>query len=781
MNTNRFTEFNPNDHVSTYIPLPVEFMAKALEAKQGQYDNALAQADAAEEAFKINAIDQHQKFKKQKQDEYNSKLTEISDYIVKTGDTSRAREIKSLANRWKNDADVNEMQMSKTQWDLDQAAILKATNDRVYNERNNPFIGFTGANSDGTMQGYRAKGVRPTKDYTAGADLAIDNIKANLDSTGEYVDQTKVLNTAMQVAPTFLMSENNQDFIDEAFGRQMPAYSQLTPELQAQLVPLAANYLAKRAAPQIFQKDIAVKDSSGSSSNNGDSTSKTGGYNVLLNTLQAADANGGKTLVQNIDTFSSMFNGQTVEVEDPKTKAKTRAVQVDLTGRDIVIAPKEFSSKNAQDFTENMNVLKNHNNYKAEVEPVDKKLKELKLKRSNLDENIFFKNEDFKVTDNGNTRQEVNPESLAYNYTESFREEFGIPKEVPLYLNGKTGAVFVGNKTTKGVRGPSSFDLLPKAVQDKYIKRMGEAPEAGDEDFSIQSTLVAGDENVKRRLLESAKSKTETALTIKQKALKQKYRDLGYDVDNKKTASKISEIQSSDMQKYADLNQIVTSLDGEYIIKPSMDKDNVIVDKNGNIYGNGRVVVTGSILEEKGVDYKKYKDIIKPVSGEGVSVGWDNDAEYSLPISIQSKGSAGEKVSSVQVGTFGNDAGTENNLESMSQDVDNYISNSKLKTSGKATLDIVDETLSKPNGYQNIMQEVSGYVNSLEEGPKQAYIKLVAEINAVADLKARNKEVRQLYLMLKNPDEFRAVFNTQNQQSNTNAVQQGKPKVGARK
>jgi len=276
MPTNRFTEFNPNDHVSTYVPLPVEFMAKALEAKQGQYDNALAQADAAEEAFKINAIDKHQQFKQQKQKEYNDKLTEISDYIVKTGDTSRAREIKSLANRWKNDADVNEMQMSKTQWDLDQAAILKATNDRVYNERNNPFTGFQGVNPDGTIQGYRARGVRPTKDYTAGADLAIDNIKANLDSTHEYVDNAKVINTAMQVAPTFLMSENNQDFIDEAFGRQMPAYSQLTPELQAQLVPLAANYLAKRAAPQIFNRDVVVKDFGSSSS----SSSSNGGKNL---------------------------------------------------------------------------------------------------------------------------------------------------------------------------------------------------------------------------------------------------------------------------------------------------------------------------------------------------------------------------------------------------------------------------------------------------------------------------------------------------------------------
>lgn len=269
MATNRFEQFTPNEHISTYVPLPVDFMAKALSAKQAEYDTALDQADAAEEAFKINAIDQHQQFKQQKQKEYNNKLTEIADYIVKTGDTSKAREIKSLANRWKNDPIVNELQTSYAQYGEYQKDRIKKGDK--YGVWHDPTANFTG-DLNGQINPFRYSGMGERQDHQKRAEDMMSNIKASSSedykifdidpNTGnitkvkqgqESIGRDRVLQLAKNKIGDFLSTTEGDDYIKELKYK----FPNATPE---QLQNEAIKYLYNAGSNQIFSKSTIDKD-----------------------------------------------------------------------------------------------------------------------------------------------------------------------------------------------------------------------------------------------------------------------------------------------------------------------------------------------------------------------------------------------------------------------------------------------------------------------------------------------------------------------------------------
>lgn len=278
--SNRFSNFVPQDYVSTYIPLPVDIMAKTLAAKQGGYDNAIDSVNRIEdEILKVNAIDDHQPIKQKLVNQYKSEVQSLADEIAKTGDTSKARELKRIANRWQNDPLKNELETSYAQWKLDEKDILKLTSEGKYDAQTyNPRLGWRGIDDQGNIIGYRARGVKPIQDYLPVMDKAIEGIKVDseawknykkvngklyVNDYGQLVKQDgskeeltgdKLKQIASIVAPTFFQSPESQYYIDKKFGRSMPSFNKLPKDLQDQLLDHATNDIIRRGYKQIFSK-----------------------------------------------------------------------------------------------------------------------------------------------------------------------------------------------------------------------------------------------------------------------------------------------------------------------------------------------------------------------------------------------------------------------------------------------------------------------------------------------------------------------------------------------
>ncbi len=270
MAANRFTEFNPQPYVSTYVPLPLEFMASALANKQRGFDSALDEAAKVEdEILKVNAIEEHKGLKKKLIDSTNAEVEALADEIVKTGDTSKVRELKRISKRWQNNPLREELETSFSQHALDAKDVQDSKQKGVYTDVYDPFRGYKGVDDNGGIIGYRARGVKPLENYLPVAEKLIDGIKANgndgksykinddgtitgMQSGWEGIYQQDIDRVAKNSVVPFLTSKEGRYFIDEQkyYGNN-------------DIEGSAYNYLRQLGNKQLYEKTKSGQSYSG--------------------------------------------------------------------------------------------------------------------------------------------------------------------------------------------------------------------------------------------------------------------------------------------------------------------------------------------------------------------------------------------------------------------------------------------------------------------------------------------------------------------------------------
>lgn len=238
-------------------------------------------------------------------------------------------------------------------------------------------------------------------------------------------------------------------------------------------------------------------------------------------------------------------------------------------------------------------------------------------------------------------------------------------------------------------------------------------------------------------------------ISIKAKALAD-----GIDLNDSKLQDKIKNLKNSDpaLERFNEALQN-GELDGEYSLIPHKGSDNIITDKDGNLFGKNDIFMTEDQLNQvmpdpwgPGAGWKDLRDkkILKP--------GNIKDKEgnvvqgYMLPATIQSTESAASMTRNMQLNTYGHDDKTEVAMPRLIQESNDAI----VLHRGKSQLKNIESAINKTPKNQEVV------INSIDEAGKQDQSGIIhqslVEINSIKDKKERNKEYADLYLMINNHD-----------------------------
>jgi predicted CopG family antitoxin len=229
---NQFSEIFNNQQVSTAIPLPFNTIIQAGAIKQQSYDNALSTAQDVEDNLKVNAIDEHQPKKQQLLQNYRSKVEDLANDIVKTGNTSRINDIKRIANQWNNDPLRNELETSYLEKAADIKDVQESNQKGVYTDVYNPFRDYKGIDDNGNIIPYRRRGVKPSQNYLSVGQKLMDGIKESANNNPSYrinsdgsvtgiedgwkaIYEDDVKRVAKKSLEPFLSSKEGEYYIDE--------------------------------------------------------------------------------------------------------------------------------------------------------------------------------------------------------------------------------------------------------------------------------------------------------------------------------------------------------------------------------------------------------------------------------------------------------------------------------------------------------------------------------------------------------------------------------------
>ena len=808
----RYVNPKDYDYVDPFVPLDLNFMNSAIQATQKSTDLALANIEELGAKALVQGgrrtTDRAKAFNKKTQELINAEADKI------LGDPNYANKaaynIKKLREQtYTNPEYLDIIQDEKMTPEVDKLVLTQGFQNYVQDffDPNKKQFNQTkeGERFNSSWYGSVAPGdpQKEFKDYysqfkdiiTQGYDGVLSE-QANSDGSISIIQNgTKIVRTInkdelRQVANHLLKSDPNfgtlqsfnyakavhdRDFgkswVDEEGNTQTGSVFDTNDKADI----FVDNYLGNKHEESDLQRIVGTRKAA-SNGGTGSGRDDDGSDNIIYKTLINADANNGKTKTGNLGTMAGLLGGEIVEITNPDTKVTSQAINVDFTDRNVVITPSSVSQTGTENMDAALGVLKNHNAYKEEKAAFDKTKANSLVKDIGVGVsvpvpiNVFHPatlddaEDDNHLDRRGNTRQKPNPLDYNSNYIEAYREKYGISKQVPLYLK-HTGHVFIGNQVA--VDGKSSFDLLPKSLQTEIIKHHGTIPKAGssldvpggDPDYVIDAHLEDAD---KAELHKAAVNKTLSGFTKQESELKAKYKTLGYDPDDKRTAANVKKYESTDLNKYLELNQKL-NLTGEHVIKPNMAIDNVFVDKNHNIYGNARVVLTGAELDEKGINVSDFKNIIIPLqSEEYISWGNDDEVQYSVPITLQSQGSIDDITRNTQIKTYGPDKETEEGITNKVNQTNTYI----LQNKGKRLVKDVYSQYQTPEGSKKILTDLNTIISELPDDKKTKYTGLINKISTLKDKKEQATEIAQLYLLVSNPNAYGLLYgNTAVQQT----------------
>lgn len=125
MSGNRFVQFKPQEHVSQYVPLPLDLLAKIGEKKQNEIDVTKAKLDEFSSNLNIKPAIGFEDAASKKEKYYTDKLAEVRTwFMANKGNTSGAAEkMAALGREFNTDKDIEMINMAAAQNPLTLAKL----------------------------------------------------------------------------------------------------------------------------------------------------------------------------------------------------------------------------------------------------------------------------------------------------------------------------------------------------------------------------------------------------------------------------------------------------------------------------------------------------------------------------------------------------------------------------------------------------------------------------------------------------------------------------------
>lgn len=272
---NRYTEYNPQQYISTYVPLPLEEIAKVGAMKQQQFDTGKAEFQGVADMIKIKSDPHREAIRDQLLSSYNNEINTLADEYTKTGDNSLISKVNDLKRRYANDQVRLGLEKSAANYDKLQKDAEEYKKTGKYADFYDPYNNDSAMNPDGSFKAFDYTGMLSSENINEEAKKQMGKIaedgsafegmvrdkQGNLiidpqgaywstKSSGSGVKEAKVVSLAKAKADSFLGSEAGRYFIDKQFGRHIN-YDSLDNNTKNQLKTLAAQYLVQASAEQI--------------------------------------------------------------------------------------------------------------------------------------------------------------------------------------------------------------------------------------------------------------------------------------------------------------------------------------------------------------------------------------------------------------------------------------------------------------------------------------------------------------------------------------------------
>lgn len=269
MASNRYTQLQPTQYQSQYIPLPFQELAQIGQMQQKKADDTLDSAYKLQDLMNsVKSIDQHSPYKKQLHDKYYQKIEDLTNRIVDKGDLTAGRDLNKVAREWMNDPLRQELENSYLNYEVYKKDKI-AKGDK-YGQWWDPTNKFKGTLNE-QIEPFRYTGMGERQDHQKRAEEMMNNIKAsgsdqeyfNIDpNTGnilsikkgyEGIGQKRVKQLAEQKIGDFLSTKEGEDYAREFMFRN-------PDKNQVDLLNSISTYLYNAGSNQIFGKSSSGQD-----------------------------------------------------------------------------------------------------------------------------------------------------------------------------------------------------------------------------------------------------------------------------------------------------------------------------------------------------------------------------------------------------------------------------------------------------------------------------------------------------------------------------------------
>lgn len=276
--SNRFDQNvgTTSPYTSTYAPMPLQALTQLAKDHSDRHRGALADINNTKGLLDIKADPRNEAFRNNYISQVNGKLGEMSEKIAKEGYTPENQsQWFQLKNAIVSDPTrLGLLQAHDDYYNKYQPDLVKANESGKYTDIYDPYKEQGNPNS---FTPFNYKGMKTKQDYIPVMDKAIDGLKADSkawegyqkDNTGkpmvnefgqltktngekETLTSDKLKQIAGTVAPTFFQSPESQYYIDQAFGKSMPSFSNLNNQQKEVLLHNATNDIIRRGSTQLF-------------------------------------------------------------------------------------------------------------------------------------------------------------------------------------------------------------------------------------------------------------------------------------------------------------------------------------------------------------------------------------------------------------------------------------------------------------------------------------------------------------------------------------------------
>lgn len=726
---------------STYVPveLPWDAIAKAGAQKQDTYNKEVVAVDDLQKALNIQGGYRTQQRAKELADKYRPEFEKVTEELQTTGGVSGgAGKVSKLINTLKADTEYQDImadQAMKASGKPDEITTTQGFNTFAQN-----FIDKKTGQYKQTKAGERFDGRwynavtpgDPQKDFKLYYDQLHDvisqkygdNIQEQANSDGSITliqNGTKTVGVISKgelrtIANNLLKNDPNfrpkqpfvyaeaihnqdygQDWVDQDGNVQKG--SQWSDNDNAEL--FVDNYLNNKKEEQQIQRMVGTKK--GTSGINTGADDGGGNYNVLKSVVEnlyrpkpSKGADGRPTTTTGTTTVGDKTMAGLIGGNIDEKGSTT----VNLTGREVYLTtPQQVVSEGKEVITNRKAIILNgeYNQVKEE-----EKAKIVPLQR----------------------RMAMNTKYPGLETT--------APDGTRILNTKGTGWLVEYDET--GDWDSTNIEEKPIKIYHMVNGKKVYAKETYSEAFK----------NNEDNIINSSK----TIKNLKLKALSQ-----GIDLDSKETKKYIeqeaSKSNTEEGKVITDFNQALQAgvLNGEFKFNSATDGDNVISDKEGNMFGRGYIAMfpdqiknmlpDNLILPGGGYETLLEKGIIKE------SYSADGTLMYQVPVTLKSDDNTDNMTMNTQINTWGNDANTEKVINAYKTENANLL-NAKR---GQAQAANIEKALNtKQYKAEDLITDLES-IND-ETGKLQT---AVAQAKLMTNEKERNEVLADIWLYVNNP------------------------------